>query len=83
MAAVREPAVAGQFYPADARQLERMVTGFLDAADEGRNAPKALIVPHAGYIYSGSVAASAYARLLCASDTIKRVILLGAPVLMA
>lgn len=77
MTAVREPAVAGQFYPNDARQLKHIVSGFLDAVDVRCSAPKAIIVPHAGYIYSGSVAASAYARLGAAREIIKRVILLG------
>ena len=57
---VREPAVAGTFYPGDPRELEAAVRTHLGAAapDEG-GPPKALIAPHAGYVYSGPVAAVA------------------------
>jgi len=54
-----------------------MVDGFLKSVETTAPAPKAIIVPHAGYIYSGPVAASAYARLHSVQDTIKRVVLLG------
>ena len=75
---IRQAAVAGMFYPADSRQLKRMVSDYLNAAGgNGRTIPKAIIAPHAGYIYSGPVAASAYARLPEAAETISRVILLG------
>jgi AmmeMemoRadiSam system protein B len=77
MSTVRNPAVAGMFYPADPRELDRMVTAMLAEAPAGGEAPKALIAPHAGYIYSGPVAASVYARLRGARDTIERVVLLG------
>ena len=73
----RQPAVAGSFYPGDSRQLHLMVDQYLsDAATDGR-VPKAIIVPHAGYIYSGPIAASAYARLIKAHDRITRVVLVG------
>ncbi|PYM15167.1 MAG: AmmeMemoRadiSam system protein B [Verrucomicrobia bacterium] len=75
---VRAPACAGRFYPANPSDLSRMVRSFIAAArvaDEP--APKALIAPHAGYLYSGPVAASAYARFQPAHDLIKRVILVG------
>ena len=77
---IRQPAVAGIFYPGDPQELRGLVDDMLAAAPMG--APgglpaKALIVPHAGYIYSGPVAASAYARLRQSRDTIKRVVLLG------
>ena len=67
MTATRPAAVAGAFYPADAHRLARDVSALLaearaKLADE-EPAPKALIAPHAGYIYSGPVAANAYARL--------------------
>lgn len=79
MHTVRAPAVAGQFYPADARELRAQVRALLDvvrpaAAD---SVPKAVIAPHAGYVYSGPVAASLYARLAPARDRIRRVVLLG------
>ncbi len=77
---VRRPAVAGTFYPADAGTLQAAVTGYLcEAQAEGHasSRPKALIAPHAGYVYSGAVAASAYARLASAADRITRVVLVG------
>ncbi len=77
MSTARSPAVAGQFYPADPRQLQAMVSGFLRSAKTSREIPKALIVPHAGYVYSGPIAASGYACLAGARGIIKRVVLLG------
>ncbi|MFP6728872.1 MAG: AmmeMemoRadiSam system protein B [Alphaproteobacteria bacterium] len=78
-ASVRPPAVAGAFYPGDAGELDGAVRGLLAAAqliDDGP-APKAIIAPHAGYVYSGAVAAEAYARLAKVRDTISRVVLVG------
>ena len=78
MDVIREAAVAGQFYPGDPRELSTTVEQYLDEAQvEPGPQPKALIVPHAGYIYSGPVAASAYARLRPYRERITRVILLG------
>jgi AmmeMemoRadiSam system protein B len=79
MKTTRPAAVAGLFYPADATQLTKLVTTLLENAAPKSAAPppKALIAPHAGYIYSGPIAASAYAPLKAAADRIKRVILLG------
>lgn len=81
MHAVRQPAVAGTFYPGDEAVLARTVDGFLTAAradlPADAVAPKAVIAPHAGYVYSGSTAALAYARLALARDRIERVVLLG------
>lgn len=81
MRTVRQPAVAGQFYPRDPDALSAAVAGYLKAAAKStgtdRTTPKALIVPHAGYVYSGPIAASAYARLSGAATTITRVVLLG------
>lgn len=79
MQAARQPAVAGMFYPAEAQELRSLVRVYLDRASSVREAspPKAVIVPHAGYVYSGPVAASAYARLPDIADRIERVILLG------
>ncbi|KPK39032.1 MAG: dioxygenase [Gammaproteobacteria bacterium SG8_47] len=74
---IRAPAVAGMFYPAQAQELRRMVRGYLSEAHPEGPAPKAIIAPHAGYIYSGPVAASAYARLQGARSAIERVVLLG------
>lgn len=73
----REPAVAGSFYPADPTTLSRMMADFLLQAETANKAPKAIIAPHAGYIYSGPIAASAYARLKPVRDSIRRVVLIG------
>ena len=64
MNAIRKPAVAGQFYPDTAIELGANLDTYLANADKGDGrAPKALIAPHAGLIYSGPIAATAYARL--------------------
>jgi AmmeMemoRadiSam system protein B len=75
----RPAAVAGRFYPADAAELAAVVDAALAAAEPRapEPVPKALIVPHAGYVYSGPVAASAYARLLPHRERIRRIVLLG------
>src|SRR5438105_15481706 len=79
---LRPPAVAGTFYPHDSQMLRHSVQMFLDAAAStmahgDKPVPKALIVPHAGYIYSGAMAAHAFARLGPARARIRRVVLLG------
>ena len=75
---IREPAVAGMFYPAEANELATVVQHYLaGATPQPGPVPKAIIAPHAGYIYSGPVAASAYIQLIPAKFTIKRVVLLG------
>lgn len=77
---IRAAAVAGLFYPRDADKLGRDIQLMLRGVSERTALPgvlKALIVPHAGYIYSGPVAASAYAQLVPLRDTIRRVVLLG------
>lgn len=73
----REPAVAGAFYPADPGELRQQVVNMLDKASNLSPPPKAIIVPHAGYIYSGELAAQAYASLQAERDRIKTVVLLG------
>lgn len=73
----RTPAVAGIFYPDNTHELSTMIDQFLQSVKVTSQVPKAIIVPHAGYIYSGPVAASAYALIRPARDKIKRVILLG------
>lgn len=73
----RQPAVAGTFYPANPQELHQILDQFLCDAEIGNKVPKAIIVPHAGYIYSGSVAATAYARLIKAHDLITRVVIIG------
>jgi hypothetical protein len=77
---IRPPAVAGTFYPGGSQTLSRDVLTLLATAKpEAATAtpPKALIVPHAGYIYSGATAAQAYASLTSVRGTIRRVVLLG------
>ncbi|MGB8370234.1 MAG: AmmeMemoRadiSam system protein B [Limisphaerales bacterium] len=77
-AAVRLPAVAGQFYPENPEELRSMVNGFLAAAKiVSDKIPKAIIAPHAGYQYSGPIAGSAYACLARGRGLLKRVVLLG------
>lgn len=73
----RKPAVAGRFYPAHPQQLHLLVAQYLGDVAPAAKVPKAMIVPHAGYIYSGPVAATAYARLKPAAATITRVVLIG------
>lgn len=76
--AIRPPAVAGSFYPDHPAELRAMIEGFLrDVKPPDTRAPKAIIAPHAGYIYSGPIAASAFAQFGPARDAIKRVVVLG------
>ncbi len=89
MRSVREPAVAGLFYPDSAEILTRAVDEYVyqSSANENENehylssglaaSPKAIIVPHAGYVYSGSTAGRAFHQLTRVGNKIKRVILLG------
>ena len=79
MTEIRPPAVAGSFYPGTREALSRDVAALLDTARAASDwaVPKGLIAPHAGYVYSGAVAASAYARLASARGRIRRVVLLG------
>jgi AmmeMemoRadiSam system protein B/AmmeMemoRadiSam system protein A len=80
MATVRPPAVAGLFYPGDPRALAAEVEDLLGGVEhlEPRlGFPKAIIVPHAGYIYSGPVAARAYDEIAPARGIVQRVVLLG------
>jgi len=72
---VRPAAVAGSFYPGHRRSLEALVDEMLAAATPRAGRPKALVVPHAGYVYSGPIAASAYVQLRDPFPT--RVVLLG------
>lgn len=78
MNVTRPAAVAGLFYPGERASLAREVERLMSAARaRGGAAPKALIAPHAGYVYSGPIAAGAYALLAPARDVITRVVLLG------
>lgn len=83
MTTIRPPAVAGSFYPGNPERLATEIDLMLEeagrrnppAADEPF--PKAVIVPHAGYVYSGPVAAGAYLRIGRGQGTVTRVVLLG------
>lgn len=89
MMSIREPAVAGTFYPAAPAELRTLVDELLAGArrgaskDDGSLAtsssqrPKAIIAPHAGYVYSGASAAQAFALLAPFGDTIERTVVLG------
>lgn len=74
---VRQPAVAGMFYPDNPVTLKNEVNAYLQQAASDEPAPKAFIAPHAGYVYSAPIAASVYARLQKRRDDIRTVILLG------
>jgi hypothetical protein len=75
---IRPPAVAGMFYPANPATLARDLDAMLGSAGEpAPRIPKAIIAPHAGYIYSGPIAATVYAALRPARERIDRVVLLG------
>jgi len=73
----RPPAVAGMFYPGTAEELAATVDALLGAVAAPAPPPKALIVPHAGYVYSGSTAALGYATLPAAAGTIRHVVIVG------
>jgi AmmeMemoRadiSam system protein B len=83
MGSVRSAAVAGLFYPAEPEILARDLQRFLHTVQDPASpphplpVPKAIIAPHAGYIYSGPIAASVYARLSEARRDISRVVLFG------
>jgi AmmeMemoRadiSam system protein B len=75
---IRAPAAAGRFYPKDPGELRRLVNELLaEVPPTDGPVPKALIAPHAGYLYSGPIAASAYARLKPARQLIRRIVLVG------
>lgn len=76
---VRPAAIAGMFYPGNAFDLARTVDTLLTAAKPAAShtAPKAIIAPHAGFVYSGPIAARIYARFASARQRIKRIVLLG------
>jgi AmmeMemoRadiSam system protein B len=80
--AVRQPAVSGRFYPGDSERLRQTVGELLDdaahrAAADQTVPPKAVIAPHAAYVYSGPIAATAYAALAPARGVARRVIVAG------
>ena len=75
---VRPPAVAGRFYAGDARRLQATVSELLaEVPASAKTSPKAVIAPHAGYVYSGGVAATTFATLRESAASITRVVLIG------
>jgi AmmeMemoRadiSam system protein B len=73
----RRPAVAGMFYPDDAGTLAAQVDAFVAARPYDGVAPKAIVVPHAGYVYSGPIAGTGYAAIEPLAGVIERVVVLG------
>lgn len=76
---VRPPALAGSFYPREVTALRQMVADCIDQAPQTTIRPKALIAPHAGYVYSGPIAGAAYRSIVPLAGIIRRVVLLGPP----
>ncbi len=75
---VRKPAVAGSFYPAQPDRLRQEIAELLfGAATALKSTPRALIAPHAGYVYSGSPAAAAFATLCEGAQPLARIVLIG------
>ncbi|MDP2698471.1 AmmeMemoRadiSam system protein B [Thalassospira sp.] len=79
----RPPAIAGTFYPADADELARQINGLLAQArvapsPPGKDSPpKAIIVPHAGLMFSGAIAADGFATVAGLCDRVKRIVIIG------
>jgi len=75
---VRPAAVAGRFYPGREATLRQTVRSLLDSASPSSTAPpRAVIAPHAGYVYSGPIAASAFSTVASVRDRARRILLLG------
>jgi len=78
MSSIRRAAVSGMFYPGEPAALAAEVASYLAAVPaSGLAPPKAIIAPHAGYMYSGPIAASVYARLAPLREVVSRVVLAG------
>ncbi len=77
MSIVRKSAAAGRFYPSQPDELRAAIRGYLDATKPVEARPKGIIVPHAGYVYSGPIAASGYTQLAPLRGNVRRVVLLG------
>jgi hypothetical protein len=73
----RPPAVSGTFYPSDATALAAQVDKFVAARPYDATPPKAIVVPHAGYVYSGPIAGTGYAAIEPLAGVIERVVVLG------
>ena len=74
---IRNTAVAGTFYPNEPKELQTSLTALLQNAHTEKQFPKAIIVPHAGYIYSGPIAANAYSSFYKHTPPIERIVLMG------
>ncbi len=77
MEAIREPAVAGTFYPNDPGTLTELIDNYTQTDGTPVECPKAIVAPHAGYVYSGPIAGKVYAQLAEGRNRIRRVVLLG------
>ncbi len=77
MSGIRKPAVAGLFYPEDAMAVSSMIAMLLGDSSEKGSVPKAVIVPHAGWMYSGSMAALAYNLVASGRHQITKVVMVG------
>ena len=78
MPSLRPAAVAGMFYPGDPRSLAAEIAGYLAGGEPVLlDPPKAIIAPHAGYMYSGPIAGSVYSQLAALRGTVSRVVLAG------
>ena len=79
MSDVRPPAIAGRFYPSDPDELARLVDRCLKEArrPDHPGVPKAIIAPHAGFVFSGPIAGSAFSTWADARDRIRRVVVIG------
>jgi hypothetical protein len=74
---LRSPAVAGSFYPAQPDALHRMVWTYLEGAQATPVAAKAIVAPHAGYVYSGPIAGTSFGSVAHLADQLTRIVLLG------
>jgi len=79
LAQTRPAALAGAFYPAEPAALRAMIGQFIDQAPLHQVAPKAIVSPHAGYVYSGPIAATTLKPLIARAHQIRRVVMLGPP----
>ena len=77
MNTIREPAVAGTFYPNDPAVLTSMIDSYLAGDNEVTECPKAIIAPHAGYVYSGPIAGRVYRDIAAGRGQVSRVVLMG------
>ena len=73
---IRPAAIAGQFYPSEKSQLQAAIHAAMDTVTVQQQS-QAIIAPHAGYMYSGDIAASAYHTVLHLSPTVKKIVVLG------